>query len=47
MGEQGLTKQRIFAELSKSPHGKLSEYVEIGKQAVATEGEFFKHLIAS
>lgn len=44
--EQGLTKQRIFAELSKSPHGKLAEYVGIGKQAVAQEGEFFQHLIA-
>ena len=47
MGEQhGLTKQKIFAELSKSPHGKLAEYVPVGKQAVAQEGEFFQHLIA-
>jgi len=46
MGEQGITKQRIFAELSKSSHGKLSEYVEIAKQAIATEGDFFQHLIA-
>jgi hypothetical protein len=46
MGEQGLTKQRIFAELSKSPHGKLGEYVPIGKQAIEQEGEFFQHLIA-
>ncbi len=46
MAEQGLTKQRIFAELSKSPHGNLSEYVPIGREAVANEAEFFQHLIA-
>jgi hypothetical protein len=44
--EKGLTKQRIFAELAKSSHGKLLEYVAIGQQAVATEGAFFQHLIA-
>ena len=44
--ETGLTKQKIFAELAKSPHGNLSEYVEIGKKAVETESEFFQHLIA-
>ena len=32
--------------MSKSPHGKLAEYVPIGKQAVEQEGEFFQHLIA-
>lgn len=46
MAEQGLTKQRIFAELSKSPHGKLSEYVGVGMQAVKTEPEFYQKLIA-
>jgi hypothetical protein len=44
--EQGLTPQRIFAELSKSSHGKLSEYVAVGTQAVKEQGEFFQHLIA-
>ena len=44
--EQGLTKQRIVAELSKSPHGSLKEYVPIGQQAVKQEGEFAAHLIA-
>jgi hypothetical protein len=44
--EQGLTKQRLVSELSKSPHGKLAEYVPIGKQAVQQEGEFFAHLVA-
>ena len=46
MAEQGLTKQRIVAELSKSPHGALKEYIPIGKQAVQQEGEFAAHLIA-
>lgn len=46
MAEQGLTKQRIFAELSRSPHGNLKEYVPTGKEAIAQEGEFFQHLIA-
>jgi len=46
MEKQGLSRQRIFAELSKSPHGKLAEYVPIGKQAIDQEGEFFQHLIA-
>jgi hypothetical protein len=46
MEKSGLTRQRIVAELSRSPHGKLSEYVGIGKAAVEQEGEFFAHLIA-
>ena len=46
MAEQGITKQRIFAELAKSSHGKLAEYVSIGKQAIEQEGEFYQHLIA-
>ena len=44
--EQGITKQRLVSELSRSPHGKLAEYVPIGQQAVKQEGEFFAHLIA-
>lgn len=46
MNEQGLTKQRIFAELSKSSHGQLAEYLSVGKLAVEQEGEFFQHLVA-
>ena len=46
MAEQGLTKQRIVAELSRSSHGALKDYVPIGKQAVQQEGEFTAHLIA-
>lgn len=44
--ETGITKNRILAELSKSPHGKLQEYVAIGQQAAKQEPEFFAHLIA-
>ena len=46
MAEQGLTKQRIVAELSRSSHGKLAEYTLLVKQAVEQEGEFTAHLIA-
>jgi hypothetical protein len=46
MAETGVSKNRLIAELSKSPHGALKEYLPIGKQAVQQEGEFFSHLIA-
>lgn len=46
MEHLALTRQRILSELSKSPHGKLSEYVEIGKQAIKQEPEFSAHLLA-
>lgn len=44
--EQGLTKNQILSELSRSPHGKLTEYVDIGVKAVKQEPEFMAHLIA-
>lgn len=44
--ESGLTKNKILSELSKSPHGKLSEYLTVGQQAVKSEPEFFAHLIS-
>jgi hypothetical protein len=46
MNETGLSKTRIIAELSRSPHGSLKEYLSIGKQAVKQEGEFFAHIVA-
>lgn len=46
MVETNLTKNQILSELSKSPHGKLAEYVPVGKQAATREAEFFAHLIA-
>lgn len=46
MPETGITKNQIIAELSKSPHGKLSEYVPLGGKAAQAEPEFFAHLIS-
>jgi len=46
MAEQGITKQRLIAELSKSVHGSLKEYLPIGKQAVLQEGEFYQHMLS-
>src|SRR6267142_4248024 len=46
MLERGLTKQKIIAELTKSPHGKLKEYLDVGLQAVDQDPDFFAHLIA-
>lgn len=46
MVEQGLTKQRIISELTKSTHGALDAYVTIGSKAAIEDPEFFGHLIA-
>lgn len=46
MAETGVTKQAIISALSKSPHGSLKEYLDLGKKAVKQEGEFYQHLIA-
>jgi hypothetical protein len=46
MSEAALTKQRIISELTKSPHGKLDEYLQVGVVAASQEPEFFAHLIA-
>lgn len=46
MENRALTKQKILSELSKSPHGKLAEYITVGKQAIAQEPEFSAHLMA-
>lgn len=44
--ESGLTKQRIIAELTRSPHGNLKEYLPIGVPATTQEPEFMAHLVA-
>lgn len=44
--ESGLSKNQILSELSRSPHGKLAEYIPVGKKAAAQEPEFLAHLIA-
>lgn len=41
-----LTKNQIIEVLTRSPHGKLEEYVPIGRAAAAAEPEFLAHLIA-
>lgn len=46
MKETGITKNQIIAELTRSPHGKLAEYVSTGRPAAKQEPEFFAHLIA-
>ena len=46
MAEAGITKNKILSELSRSPHGKLGEYLPIGKQAAKQEAEFLAHLIS-
>lgn len=42
----GLTRHKIISELTKSPHGKLAEYLPVGVAAALTEPEFFAHMIA-
>ena len=46
MHEAGLTKNQIIAELTRSSHGKLQEYVPLGRLAAVEEPEFLAHLIA-
>ena len=44
--EQGITKNRIITELSKSTHKDLSGYTDIGRKAIDLDPEFFAHLIS-
>jgi hypothetical protein len=44
--EHGVAKNKIIAELTRSSHGKLDEYLEIGRAAVRNDGEFYAHLVA-
>lgn len=44
--EQGINKNQIIAQLTRSPHGNLKEYVPLMSQAVAEEPEFCAHLIS-
>lgn len=46
MTETAVDKNRLIAELSKSPHGKLEEYQKVGLQAAREDPEFFSHLIS-
>lgn len=44
--EQGITKNRIIAELTRSAHGDLNAYLPVGSEAAAQDKDFFAHLIA-
>lgn len=44
--ERGLTRNKMIAELTRSPHGDLKQYVPIVREAVAQDADFFGHLIA-
>jgi hypothetical protein len=44
--EQGVTRNQIVNELSRSAHGKLAEYDRIIGQACSADPEFLAHLIA-
>lgn len=44
--EQGLTRNKIFSELIRSPHGDLQQYLPVASEAVRTQAEFFAHLIS-
>lgn len=44
--ESGLTKNEIISSLTRSPHGKLEEYLPLGRKAIVEEADFFQHLIS-
>lgn len=44
--ETGLTPRQIIAELSRSSHGDLRQYVPVGTRALTQDPQFFAHLIA-
>lgn len=46
MKEQGTSREQIVNELSRSAHGKLSEYIPIIGSACRVDPEFTAHLIA-
>jgi hypothetical protein len=41
-----VTRQSLISNLTRSPHGKLAEYVPIVKQGIAQESAFVSHLLA-
>lgn len=44
--ESRYTRNQLIQELTRSPHGQLSEYVPMGIQASASDPDFYAHLIA-
>lgn len=46
MAEQGFNKNSAIAQLTKSPHGDLAQYVPVGIEAARSDPNFYAHLIA-
>jgi len=46
VAESVFTKPQIIAALTQSPHGNLDAYAPIAAQAVATDPDFYAHLVA-
>lgn len=46
MAEKALMKSQVISELTKSPHGKLAEYIAVGVPAAREDADFFGHLVA-
>jgi len=44
--EAGLTRNKVFSELTKSVHRDFKSYLDVGKKAAVQDPEFFAHLIA-
>jgi hypothetical protein len=44
--EAALSRQQVFSQLIKSPHGNLNEYLQVGLQAAKEDPDFYAHLVA-
>jgi hypothetical protein len=44
--EKGFSKSEVIAQLTKSPHGDLKAYADVGLPAAMQQPEFFAHLIS-
>lgn len=44
--EKALDKKLVITTLSKSPHGDLTEFLPVGRQAALEDPDFFAHLLA-
>lgn len=44
--EQGLTRNQVIQELTRSPHRDLNQFLLVGNRAAVEDPEFFGHLIA-
>lgn len=44
--EAGLDRRTIIKELTRSPHGKLDDYLPVGRRAAQQDPEFYAHLTA-